>query len=82
MNDLSSFNIRSGVSLRKRYRAVLEQKRAKYRCDICGKEAVKREGTAIWKCRYCGATFAGGAYTLKTAAGEMASRAINRSRGE
>ncbi|MDE1768518.1 MAG: 50S ribosomal protein L37ae, partial [Candidatus Micrarchaeota archaeon] len=74
----SNFGIRYGVSLRKRYLAVKADKQRRYKCDLCGKEAVKREGNAIWRCRHCNATFAGGAYTLKTSAGETVSRILGK----
>lgn len=71
-------SIRYGVGLRKRYAAVSAEKKSRYRCDLCGKNAVKRVSNAIWRCRHCNATFAGGAYTYKTAAGEMVSRIMAR----
>lgn len=75
---MANSSIRYGVSLRKRYQAVQREKQAKYKCDVCGKVAVKRVGTGIWKCRYCDAVFAGGAYALKTAAGEASSMILER----
>ncbi len=75
---MSNKSIRYGVSLRKRESAVIAQKKAKYKCDLCGKEAVKRISTGIWRCSYCNATFAGGAYTFKTAAGEAAARLFSK----
>ena len=78
---MANSTIRYGVSLRKRYQAILHEKKARYRCDLCGKVAVKRVGTGIWKCRYCDAVFAGGAYTLKTAAGEASNMILSRSAG-
>ena len=73
---MANWSIRYGVNLRKRYAAVAKDKRALYKCDVCGKEAVKRVGTGIWRCRHCGAVFAGGAYTLKTEAGKTVERLI------
>ena len=75
---MANFSVRYGVSLRKRYESTQKEKRARYKCDVCGKEAVKRVSNGIWRCRYCGAIFAGGAYTLKTAAGEAVARALNQ----
>jgi large subunit ribosomal protein L37Ae len=71
---MANRSIRYGASLRKRYGAVQVQKKALYMCDVCGKEAVKRIGTGMWKCRHCGAVFAGGAYTLKTEPGKALER--------
>ena len=75
---MANFNVRYGVSIRKRYMAISADKKRKYRCDLCGKEAVKRSGNGLWHCRHCGATFAGGAYTMKTTAGETVSRLLGR----
>ncbi len=75
---MSNKSIRYGVSLRKREKAVVSQKCRRYRCDLCGKESVRRISTGIWRCSYCNATFAGGAYSLKTAAGEAAGRLFGR----
>lgn len=73
---MASSKIRYGVSLRKRYEGVQKDKRARYKCDVCGKEAVRRISTGIWKCKHCGATYAGGAYTLTTEAGEAAKSSL------
>jgi large subunit ribosomal protein L37Ae len=73
-------SIRYGVNLRKREAAVIAQKREKYKCDMCGKLAVRRISMGVWKCRYCNATYAGGAYTFKTAAGETVNRILNSGR--
>lgn len=78
---MANASIRYGVSLRKRYTAVKKDKQRRYKCDVCGKDAVKRISTGIWKCRHCGATFAGGAYSLKTATGSTFNRIINQSGG-
>lgn len=75
---MSNFSVRYGVSLRKRYMAVKADKQRRYKCDLCGKTAVKRISNAIWKCRHCNATFAGGAYTFKTSSGETASRLLGK----
>ncbi len=73
---MANFHVRYGVSLRKRFMAVKADKQKRYKCDLCGKEAVKRVSNAIWKCRHCNATYAGGAYTLKTTAGDTVSRLL------
>lgn len=74
---MANKSIRYGVSLRKRERAVIRQQKARYKCDTCGKVAVRRKGTGIWHCGYCNATYAGGAYSFHTAAGEMVSKLLN-----
>ena len=73
---MANFSVRYGVSLRKRYMAVQADKRSRYKCDLCGKEAVKRVHNGIWHCRHCNATYAEGAYTLKTTAGETVARLL------
>ena len=39
---------------------------SKYTCMFCGKNTVKRSAVGIWKCKACGKTYAGGAYSLHT----------------
>ncbi|MCL4373492.1 MAG: 50S ribosomal protein L37ae [Candidatus Marsarchaeota archaeon] len=78
---MANASIRYGATLRKRQREVKEEKRASYMCDICGKVAVRRIGTGIWKCRHCNTVYAGGAYTMKTAAGEAAKKLIEGIQG-
>jgi large subunit ribosomal protein L37Ae len=73
---MSNASIRHGVSLRKRRMAVQAEKRAKYECDMCGKTQVRRVGSGIWKCRRCGATYAGGAYSFKTTSATTLTRAV------
>ena len=75
---VANFSVRYGVSLRKRFLSVSADKRKRYKCDLCDKVAVKRVMNGIWRCRHCNATFAGGAYTFKTTAGETVSRLLNR----
>ncbi len=73
---MASPNIRYGARIRKRQKEIKSQKIAVYKCEECGKIAVERISTSIWRCRHCGATYAGGAYTMTTAAGEVARRQI------
>ncbi|HVC58048.1 MAG TPA: hypothetical protein VND15_01065 [Candidatus Acidoferrales bacterium] len=73
---MANASIRYGARIRKRYKEVMRSKQTKYKCELCGKAAVKRVGTSIWTCRHCNATFAGGAYALTTSAGEVAKRLI------
>ncbi|MEM3781421.1 MAG: hypothetical protein QXT43_00460 [Candidatus Micrarchaeaceae archaeon] len=73
---MAKWNIRHGASLRKRYIAVASQKKGTYLCGICGKKAVKRLGSNIWRCKSCGATFAGGAFVPVTEAGRNAQRVL------
>ena len=73
---MANSSIRYGASIRKRYNKIRAEKSARYECEMCGKQAVKRVGTGIWRCRHCGTTFAGGAYSLTTPAGLAARRMI------
>ena len=75
---MANKSIRYGVNLRKREQAVIRQKNARYKCDMCGKSAVHRISVGIWKCQYCNATYAGGAYSMKTPSGETAARILGR----
>jgi large subunit ribosomal protein L37Ae len=75
---LANRSVKYGVNLRKRYEAVANEKRALYKCDVCGKDAVKRISTGIWRCKHCGAVFAGGAYSLKTEAGKTVDRILSQ----
>lgn len=63
------FRARYGVRARTRVRDVEIQQRAKHKCPKCGQDSIRRSGTAIWTCKKCGNTFAGGAYIPKTAKG-------------
>lgn len=73
---MANASIRYGASIRKRYLKIRAEKRSRYLCDVCGKDAVRRRGTSIWECRHCGTIYAGGAYSIKTAAGSVAKRLI------
>jgi len=74
---MGSQGIRTGASLRKRYKEVRQQKIALYKCGSCGRMTVERIASSIWRCRHCKVTYAGGAYTLSTAAGDIAKRQIS-----
>ncbi len=78
MIDVANWNVRYGASIRKRYLAVVAQKKDTYVCSVCGKKAVKRIGTGIWRCKSCGATFAGGAFAPSTEAGRNVERIISQ----
>jgi large subunit ribosomal protein L37Ae len=67
---------RYGVKIRKLVKAARAQQTSKYECPKCGKKKVKHTGFAVWECRSCGCTFAGGAYTPETNIGATARKAI------
>jgi large subunit ribosomal protein L37Ae len=62
------FAARYGVRVRRTIVKIEEAQRRKYVCKKCGKRAVKRIGTGIWKCKSCGYKFAGGTYVPVTSA--------------
>jgi len=68
--------VKYGAEIRKRVREVNKQKTSKYVCPECGKRRVKRLGNSLWKCKACGSTFAGGAYSFTTGIGETGRRIV------
>lgn len=66
---------RYGSKVRKRYVRVTAGLKKAHRCPQCGFVRVKRESVGVWKCKKCGYTFAGGAYTPSTKLGVVAKRA-------
>ena len=69
------FKARYGSTLRKRYVEVISGTKRLHSCPQCRAVAVKRQSVGVWKCRKCGFTFTGGAYTPSTKLGETAKRA-------
>ncbi|MEM2909393.1 MAG: hypothetical protein QW590_01305 [Candidatus Bilamarchaeaceae archaeon] len=63
-----------GARIRKLYEAAIVAAKTAYECPKCHKKKLRRAGNAFWKCRSCGAEFAGGAYSFTTEVGEIASR--------
>lgn len=74
------YGVRYGSSLRRQCKKLEVQQHATYDCSFCGKKAVKRESTGIWKCSGCRKTVAGGAYTVSTAAAATIRLTIRRLR--
>jgi len=74
---VANASIRYGASIRKRADKIKHEKIARYACEMCGKMSVKRIGTGIWRCRHCNTTYAGGAYSMTTAAGTTAKRLLD-----
>jgi len=60
--------------VRKRYIKVVKEMKKPHRCSQCGLQRVKRVSVGVWKCRKCGFTFTGGAYTPITKLGIVAKR--------
>ncbi|MEM1588955.1 MAG: 50S ribosomal protein L37ae [Candidatus Bathyarchaeia archaeon] len=65
---------RYGATVRKRYVKIVTELRKKHKCPQCGLQRVKRISVGVWKCRKCGFTFTGGAYTPTTKLGTVAKR--------
>jgi len=65
---------RYGATVRKRYSKVVKGMKKPHKCPQCGLQRVKRVSVGVWKCRKCGFTFTGGAYTPITKLGVVAKR--------
>jgi large subunit ribosomal protein L37Ae len=52
----------------------MQEMKKPHKCPQCGFSRVKRESVGIWKCRKCGFTYTGGAYTPITKLGIVAKR--------
>jgi len=65
---------RYGAMVRKRYIKVVKGMKKPHKCPQCGLQRVKRISVGVWKCRKCGFTFTGGAYTPITKLGVVAKR--------
>ncbi|MBX5328223.1 MAG: 50S ribosomal protein L37ae [Candidatus Bathyarchaeota archaeon] len=65
---------RYGATVRKRYIKVITEMKKPHVCPRCGFSRVKRESVGVWKCKKCGFTFTGGAYTPTTKLGIVAKR--------
>jgi large subunit ribosomal protein L37Ae len=65
---------RYGSTVRKRYIKIVTEMKKPHRCPQCQFTSVKRVSVGVWKCKKCGFTFTGGAYTPTTKLGIMARR--------
>lgn len=72
------FGPRYGRKSRKLVGDVEEKTRALYDCPQCGRTKIFRESTAIWRCRKCGYTFAGGSFAPETSLGRSVLRSLKR----
>ena len=59
---VGKYGTRYGGSLRKIAKKYEISQHAKYNCQFCGKDQVKREAIGIWKCKACLRTMCGGAW--------------------
>jgi len=65
---------RYGSTLRKQYAKVISEMKKVHKCPQCSSSKVRRQSVGVWKCRKCGFTFTGGAYTPFTKLGIVAKR--------
>jgi len=65
---------RYGSTVRKRYAKVISEMKKAHKCPQCSSERIQRQSVGVWKCRKCGFTFTGGAYTPSTKLGVVAKR--------
>ncbi|MGD0978120.1 MAG: 50S ribosomal protein L37ae [Candidatus Bathyarchaeia archaeon] len=73
---------RYGSTVRKRYIKVMTEMKKPHKCPQCGFSRVKRESVGIWKCKKCGFTYTGGAYTPITKLGIVAKRSAKGTQAE
>ncbi len=65
------FGPRYGSTIRKKVKMIEVKMRAPVRCPRCRTPGtLKRLSVGVWTCRFCGLTFAGGAYVPQTALGK------------
>ena len=56
-----------GGTLRKRYARVFRTLKQARECPACSSMRLSRTSSGIWKCKSCGYTVAGGAFSLTQA---------------
>eukprot|EP00343_Euplotes_focardii_P007211 CAMPEP_0205823212 /NCGR_PEP_ID=MMETSP0206-20130828/15620_1 /ASSEMBLY_ACC=CAM_ASM_000279 /TAXON_ID=36767 /ORGANISM="Euplotes focardii, Strain TN1" /LENGTH=92 /DNA_ID=CAMNT_0053120181 /DNA_START=28 /DNA_END=306 /DNA_ORIENTATION=- len=74
------YGTRYGASLRKQIKKMEISQHARYTCQFCGKDAVKRTAVGIWSCKGCGKTTAGGAWVMTTTAAATVRSTVRRLR--
>eukprot|EP01127_Copromyxa_protea_P014801 TRINITY_DN4179_c0_g1_i3.p1 TRINITY_DN4179_c0_g1~~TRINITY_DN4179_c0_g1_i3.p1 ORF type:complete len:182 (-),score=24.01 TRINITY_DN4179_c0_g1_i3:66-611(-) len=77
---VGKYGTRYGASLRKQIKVTEITQHARYTCQFCGKDSVRRQAVGIWNCRACKKTTAGGAYTPSTAAAVTVRSTVRRLR--
>lgn len=70
------FGPRYGALHRRTVGNIEKIQKAAHPCARCGAVSVYRTQTAIWECQKCKYTFAGGAYSPTTGAGQGADKAL------
>ncbi|MDG6929220.1 MAG: 50S ribosomal protein L37 [Nitrososphaerota archaeon] len=61
---LAGLGNKYGATVRKRYSRVVRELKAKRVCRSCGSASFSRKAVGVWRCRKCGYTVAGGAYSF------------------
>ena len=74
------YGSRYGSSIRKQIKKIEILQHAKYSCNFCGKDSIKRKAIGIWECKKCNKTIAGGAWSLHTQAALTVRGTIKRLR--
>merc|ERR1711872_274018 len=77
---VGKYGTRYGASLRKTIKKIEVNQHAKYNCNFCGKDCLRRRAVGIWACKACGKILAGGAYVCSTTAAANARAAVRRAR--
>ena len=72
------FGARYGRKIRVKVSNIEAQMKQKHKCPQCGRKSVKRISTAIWQCKKCETTFAGGTYLPDTPVGKVKKKASGK----
>ncbi len=75
------FGPRYGVKIRRTVAKIEKEQKKRHVCPRCGHRAVVRVASGIWRCKKCGAVFAGGAYTIETIVGRSVKKTLEAKRG-
>jgi len=62
--NVKGLGAKYGGTLRKRYARVFRTLKAARECPACSSMRLSRTSSGIWKCKSCGYTVAGGAFSL------------------
>ena len=62
--NVKGLGAKYGGTLRKRYARVYRTLKAARECPSCSSMRLRRQASGIWRCKSCGYTVAGGAYSL------------------
>jgi len=65
--SLRGLGAKYGGTLRKKYARVFRTLKQARECPSCSSMKLSRTSSGIWKCKSCGYTVAGGAYSLAQA---------------